>query len=167
MHKSIPLLLTAVLAILPCCGSEKVHTPPPEAEIISFTENKNVQQQVIYQSDYVRKFARGESLHRYWAGINRKPSHRLHVRLLSSSGDILFTVFFPSQNRKVFSKKIDSRDFTGCEVPEQILTGDEFIIEVFAPRGEVFKTEPEYRLFIGIQGYVPLKFYRRTEGNVK
>ncbi len=166
MHKTIPLLSAALLISL-CCGREKLHTPPADAEIISFAENKNVQQQVIYQSDYVRTFARGESLHRYWAGINRKPSHRLHLRLLSSSSDILFTVFFPSQNRKVFSKIMDSKEITGCEIPEQVLTDDEFIVEVFAPKGEVFKKDPEYRLFIGIQGYQPLKFYQHKNDKVK
>lgn len=163
MHKINSVLLVSIIAVSISCGRGDVHNPPEGAEIISFAENKYLKDQVIYQSDSVHIFKPGESLHRYWAGISKKPSHRLNVRLLSNSDDIMFTVLFPELNKKVYSKIMQSKDISGCEIPEQLLNEDEFIIEVLAPRGVVSKTQPEYRLFIGIQGYVPLEFYQRKK----
>jgi hypothetical protein len=161
------LLITVFFIAFMSCKKDKIHTPPSDAEIISFTQNTNLKNRVIYQAESLHTFNPGESLHRYWVGINKKPSHRLHARLLSDSKDILFTIFYPGQNKKVYSKPMDSKDFIGCEIPEQSLTEDEFIIEVFAPKGVVNKKNPVYRLFVGIRGIAPLEFYSKNENTGK
>lgn len=154
------LIIITIFTALSCGGGIK-HTPPPDSEILSFTQNMNIKEQHIYQHDSIYTFVRGEYLHRFWAGVNKKASHRLHVRLLSNSKDILFTVYFPNLKKKFYSNTITDKNLTGYAIQEQLLLEDEFIIEVFAPVAVSFNKNPDYRLFVGIQGNTPLKFYTK------
>jgi len=143
------------------CKRELQLTPPPGAKIISFMQNTHIKNRAIYQGQAEAVFKSGETSHTYWGGITTpEPSHRLHARLLGNMQDIYFTLTFTKSGKKVFSTAMKEKEIMGCAIPTQELKENEFIIEVIAPQGLKLAKEAEYRVFVGIEGDKPLKFYK-------
>lgn len=158
-------LLFALSLILPSCKRELQLTPPAGARVISFTQNTHVKNRAIYQGQGEAAFKAGETSHVFWGGVPTPgPSHRLHARLLGNTQDIYFTLTFVKSGKKVFSTAMKEKEIMGCAVPAQELRENEFIIEVMAPQGLKLAREPEYRVFVGIEGDKPLKFYSGNAG---
>jgi hypothetical protein len=160
--------LSAILAaavFLPSCKRELQLTPPAGARIISFTQNTHVKNRAIYQGQGEAAFKAGETSHVFWGGVTTPgPSHRLHARLLGNTQDIYFTLTFTKSGKKVFSTAMKEKEIMGCAIPTQELKENEFTIEVMAPQGLKLAKEPEYRVFVGIEGDKPLKFYSGNAG---
>jgi hypothetical protein len=154
------LLFTIPILTLSTCKREVTLTPPPGARVLEFTQNTHVKTRAIYQGQADGNFKSGDTSHTYWVGITGEmPSHRLHARLLGNLGEISFTLRFPHSNVKIVCTAGAETEITGCTIPAQALKEREALIEVFAPRGLKLEKDPEYRLFIGIEGDKPLKFY--------
>ncbi len=147
------------------CKRELQLTPPAGAKILSFSQNTHVKNRAIYQGQAEAVFKSSETSHTYWGGITTPgPSHRLHARLLGNVRDIYFTLTFTKSGKKVFSTAMKEKEIMGCAIPTQELKENEFIIEVVAPQGLKLAKDAEYRLFIGIEGDKPLKFYEAKPG---
>jgi len=167
MKKSLFIAIMAssvLLLTLSTCKRDLHLTPPAGAQILTFTENTHVKNRFIYQGQAEGVFKSGDASRVYWGGVNTpEPSHRLHARLLGNVQDIYFTLTFPKSGKKIFSTPNREKEIMGCSVPAQDLKENEFIIEVTAPRGLKLDRDPEYRIFVGIEGDKALKFYGVNE----
>ncbi len=154
------VLISLPFLLFQSCKKEVTLTPPAGARVLEFKQNIHIKTRAIYQGQADGVFKSGDTSHTYWMGITGDmPSHRLHARLLGNIGEISFTLLFPRSNVKIVCKAGKESEIPGCTVPTQELKEREVLIDVFAPRGLKLEKDPEYRLFIGIEGDKPIKFY--------
>lgn len=158
MKKILFLFLCATLL---SCSRELSLTPPAGAQVLAFEKNVHAKNRAIYQTNADGEFRNGESTHVFWGGIvTPEVSHRLHANLMSNIPEIYFVLSFPKTGKKVYCTAGKGKESLGCNIPSQEMKENEFIIEVFGPKCLKIEKNPEYRLFVGLEGAKEIKFYR-------
>lgn len=143
------------------CSRELPLAPPAGAKILIFEQNTHAKTRAIYQTNADGEFKGGETVHTWWGGIvTREVSHRLHATLMANVPDVYFVIAFPKSGRKSYCVAGKDKNIPGCAIPAEELKENEFLIEVFAPKGLAKETTITYRFFMGIEGQKEIKFYK-------
>lgn len=154
------IAIIVLLMVCLSCSRELSLTPPAGVKILTFEQNVYAKNRAIYQTNADGEFKVSETTHTWWGGIvTPEVSHRLHANLMANIPEIYFIVTFPKSGKKTYCASNKDKNIAGCAISAVELKENEFLIEVFAPKGLSKDKKLMYRLFVGIEGPKQINFF--------